>query len=77
MINQDKWINSIPKTVVKFNEEENQVDHYRWVNTIPKKETHNVVKKYSSIRKTMNTPTSLANASLAGHQICLPCCIFG
>ena len=37
MINQDKWINSLPKTNIKFNEEENQVDHSRWVNTIPKK----------------------------------------
>ena len=51
MINQDKWINSIPKTIIKFNEEENQVDHYRWVNTIPKKNTYNAVRKYSAVRK--------------------------
>ena len=37
MINQDKWIKSLPKINIKFNEEKNQVDHYRWVNTIPKK----------------------------------------
>ena len=52
MINQDKWLDSISKTIIKFNEEENQVDHYRWVNTIPKKNTYkivgnNVVGKYS------------------------------
>ena len=51
MINQDKWINSIPKTIIKFNEEENQVDHYRWVNTIPKKNIHNAVIKYSAVKK--------------------------
>ena len=51
MINQDKWIDSLHKTYIKFNEETNQIDHYRWVNTIPKKETYNVVKKYSGIRK--------------------------
>ena len=51
MINQDKWIDSLLKTNIKFNEEANQIDHYRWVNTIPKKETYNVVKKYSGIRK--------------------------
>ena len=43
MINQDKWLDSISKTIIKFNEEENQVDHYRWVNTIPQKNTHNNV----------------------------------
>ena len=43
MINQDKWIDSIPKKIIKFNEEGNQVDHYRWVNTIPKKDTYNNV----------------------------------
>ena len=51
MINQDKWIDSISKTIIKFNEEENQVDHYRWVNTIPKKNTYNAVRKYSAVRK--------------------------
>ena len=43
MINQDKWIKSLPKINIKFNEEKNQVDHYRWVNTIPQKNTHNNV----------------------------------
>ena len=43
MINQAKWIKSLPKINIKFNEEKNQVDHYRWVNTIPQKNTHNNV----------------------------------
>ena len=51
MINQDKWIDSLPRTNIKFNEDPNQLDHYRWVNTIPKKKTYNVVKKYSAVRK--------------------------
>ena len=51
MINQDKWIDSLPKTNIKFNEDPNQLDHYRWVNTIPKKKTYNAVKKYSAVRK--------------------------
>ena len=51
MINQHKWIKSLPKTIIKFNKEENQVDHYRWVNTIPKKNTYNAVRKYSAVRK--------------------------
>ena len=49
MINQDKWINSIPTTIIKFNEEENQVDHYRWVNTIPKKDTYNNAATYNNV----------------------------
>ena len=51
MINQDKWIDSLPKTNIKFNEDPNQLDHYRWVNTIPKKKTYNAVRKYSTVRK--------------------------
>ena len=47
MINQDKWIRSLPKANIKFNEEANQIDNYRWVNTIPKKNTYNIVGKYS------------------------------
>ena len=47
MINQDKWVNSLPIKKVKFGDEINQVDRYRWVNTISNKKTYNVVKKYS------------------------------
>ena len=51
MINQDKWIDSLHKTNIKFNEETNQIDHHRWINTISKKKTYNTVRKYSSVRK--------------------------
>ena len=51
MINQDKWIDSLLKTNIKFNEETNQIDHYRWINTISKKRTYNAVRKYSAVRK--------------------------
>ena len=51
MINQDKWIDSLHKTNIKFNEETNQIDHHRWINTISKKTTYNTVRKYSSVKK--------------------------
>ena len=47
MINQEKWINSLPGTNTRFSKETNQLDHVRWVNTIPKKRTYNSVKKNS------------------------------
>ena len=47
MINQDKWISSLRKTNIKFDEKIIQVDHHRWENTIPKKDTCNTVKKHS------------------------------
>ncbi len=49
MINKDKWISSIARVNISLEEKENQVDHYRWINTIPKKKTYNVVTKYSLI----------------------------
>jgi len=49
MINQHKWIKSLPKTNIKFNKKENQVDHYRWVNTIPKKNTHDNVATHNNV----------------------------
>ena len=51
MINQDKWVDSLPNKNIKLNEKTNQLDHYRWVNTVPKKKTYNVVRKYSAVRK--------------------------
>lgn len=51
MINQDKWISSLPKTNTEFNKITNQLDHGKWINTIPKRNTYNYnynyVKKYS------------------------------
>ena len=54
MINQDKWVNSLPKTNTKYNEDINQVDYSRWINTIPQKNTYNntynnVAWKYSLV----------------------------
>lgn len=43
MINEDKWIASLPK----FNEEKNQLDPNRWVNTISKRNKYSLIKKYS------------------------------
>ena len=47
MINNDKWINSLPNVNEKVDEESFQIDHDKWVNTIPKKNTFNSVKKYT------------------------------
>ena len=55
MINQDRWIDSLPKVNSKFTKGANELDPHRWVNTIPvpnpvpKKNTYNSVKKYSLI----------------------------
>ena len=49
MINQSRWISSLPKIKTKFSETTNQLDHDRWINTIPKKNTYNSVKKYTLI----------------------------
>ena len=37
MINQDKWINSLPKINTEFSKTINQLDHEKWINTISKK----------------------------------------
>jgi len=47
MINNDKWINSLPKTNTSKISESLQIDHNKWVSTIPKKNTNSSVKKYS------------------------------
>ncbi len=36
MINNDKWINSLPNANLKHNQESAQIDNNKWVNTIPK-----------------------------------------
>ena len=43
MINQDKWINTLPRT----NNSVQELDHQRWERTIPKKRSSTSVKKYS------------------------------
>ena len=47
MINQDKWINSLPKTNIKFSEEINQIDHNKWISTISKRNNYGDVSKYT------------------------------
>ncbi len=51
MINQDKWINSIPKINNKFDENIKQLDSNRWVNTISKKTTYSSKNSYGSVKK--------------------------
>ena len=47
MINNNKWLDSIPKINLKNNNDMHQLDYSRWEKTIPKKNTYNSVKKYS------------------------------
>ena len=47
MINQDKWISSLPGKNTRSSNTTNQLDHDKWINTIPKKNTHNSFQKHS------------------------------
>ena len=47
MINQDRWISSLPGKNTRSSNTTNQLDHDRWVNTIPKKNTHNSFQKHT------------------------------
>ena len=47
MINKEKWINSLPQQSIKSDEKTNHTDDYRWVNTIPQKNTFSLLGKYS------------------------------
>ena len=47
MINNDKWISSLPKTNSNFSNDTNQLDHEKWTQTIAKKNVHHSTKKYS------------------------------
>ena len=47
MINQEKWISSLPGKNIGFDNVINQLDHDKWINTIPKKNTRNSMQKYS------------------------------
>ncbi len=49
MINNDKWINSLPKINSKNPQEVLSIDHNKWLDTIPKRNTYSSVKKYSAI----------------------------
>ena len=47
MINQDKWVNSLPIKNIKLDDKTCQVDHEKWVNTVSQKNSFSAVKKYS------------------------------
>ena len=47
MINQDKWVNSLPIKNIKLDDKTYQADHEKWANTVSKKNSFNAVKKYS------------------------------
>jgi len=47
MINQDKWIKSLPGKNINTSNTSNQLNHDKWINTIPKKNITNPLQKYS------------------------------
>tara|TARA_B100000959_G_C14953165_1_gene612683 strand:+ start:951 stop:1676 length:726 start_codon:yes stop_codon:yes gene_type:complete len=49
MINKERWIHTLPKNNLKSSEDREQLDHYRWTDTISKNDNYKSVKKYSII----------------------------
>ena len=49
MINQDRWISSLPRVNLKSTGKENQLDYDKWINTIPQKNLNNTIKQYPLI----------------------------
>ena len=49
MINDEKWVKTLPRLVNNSNEKNSQIDHDIWVNTIAKKNTNYSIKIYSLI----------------------------
>ena len=47
MINKEKWIDSLPKQNAQFDKKKDHIDDYRWLNTLPQKNTFSVLGKYS------------------------------
>ena len=47
MINHKKWISSLPKINKEISKTINQLDHENSINSIPKKDSYNSVKKYT------------------------------
>lgn len=47
MINQNKWINSLPKRSMEFAETNDQINHSKWTNTIPQKNNYNNYNNYA------------------------------
>ena len=86
MINQDKWINSLPGKNIRLSNGTNQLDHDKWISTIPKKNTNNSFQKHSLmailfvfgvlflILRTMTTPNS--KVSLYSNITNINCVIY-
>ena len=53
MINQDKWINSLPNANIKFSETTSRLDSNKWLNSISKKNnrTSSTKNNYTPIKK--------------------------
>ena len=49
MINENKWIDSLPKAYTTRKEKIIDLDHDKWISTIPNRNTYSSVKKYSFI----------------------------
>ena len=49
MINENKWVNSLPKNSTIQNKSINQLDYDRWISTIPKKNAYSSITKYSFV----------------------------
>ena len=49
MINENKWVSSLPKSSTEKNRQINHLDHDRWISTIPKKNAYSSIKKYSFV----------------------------
>ena len=42
MINNEKWIHTLPQQNIKSSESKEQLDYYRWTKTISKKNNYNI-----------------------------------
>ena len=49
MINNDKWIGSLPKINLGSSDKKNQINHEKWINTIQKKSSKHSMQKYSLV----------------------------
>ena len=49
MINNEKWIHTLPQQNIKSSESKEQLDYYRWTKTISKKNNYNSAKMYSAV----------------------------
>ena len=47
MIDKKRWINTLPKTNIKYDKEQIELNPEKWINTIPKKNNYSPVKNYS------------------------------